>query len=1596
MSDLSENDGHRILLQNAILKINEMQNKLIAAEEARHEPVAITGMACRFPGGANSPQEFWQLLKEGRDAIVEIPPERWPVDEYYDPDPAAAGKIATRWGGFLSQVDQFDAQFFGISPREAASMDPQQRLLLETTWEALEAAGEVPDQLAGSLTGVFVGLYSNDYEQLQFRSPATLGAYAGPGTSRNIAAGRLSYSLDLRGPSVALDTACSSSLLAVHLACQSLRARECHLALAAGVNLLLAPHFLIATSKMHMLAADGRCKTFDAAANGIVLSEGCGVVVLKRLSDALAAGDPILALIRGSAANQDGRSAALTAPNPLAQRDVIQQALSQAHLQPQDIGYIETHGTGTVLGDPIEYEALSSVFGSAPEAGPCYLGAVKTNIGHAGAASGMAGLIKAILVLRHKEIPPLLHLQTLNPAIHLDQSPFCIPTTCVPWEAPSQRYYAGVSSFGWSGTNVHVVLEEAPAAPAQESMHADEARTDEPPPLWLLPLSARSPHALRQFAHTCSSFLRQQPPQALPALSFTACLRRSHHPYRLCLLGPSPDALASQALTRAHASGELAPAGAPALLLVFAGQGCLWPGVARRLLRQEPVFAQQIEYLDALLTPRTGWSLLRLLAQTPLPESARQLEQTHVAQPVLFAVQVALARLLQHWGLRPAAVLGHSVGEIAAALIGGQVSEQEAAELVSERGRLMEAARGRGKLLAVGLARRELESLLDELEVEETEVGVACENAPRALVLWGTPGGLARVEQAVRGRQGQVRELPGAYPFHSPWLSEVQEPLRRRLAELHPQAGSVPFFSSLWGRQMEGQELTAEYWSRQVREPVRFAQAMQEVMRSFEQVAVVELGGRPVLQGALRQCLQEAGGRGRVWASLRGPQEGGEDEVDERACLLESVGGMYEQGLEPEWERVNRWASSPPPPVVAWPAYPWQRQRFWLEHHEPEFVQPDWTSWLYRPAWRLQQRAAQTGSKGQGMPTHWLLLSDEGGVAASLEQVWCQREIPVLRLRLPREEQDWAAWWRACWQQEEMQAWLASVRAAPQGLLAMAQLGSLDLERESREPQALLQRLYNGWQSLYMARQTLTRAAPGVRARLWLATRQAQAIGGEQPAGGDGECACWGAAWWGLGRVLALEQPDWWGGLCDLDGQASITEQVEALTQEWGEGESEEQVSWRSGQRFVFRVQRQPTRVEGTTTAWPVRAEGSYLLTGGPGSLGQHLGQWLVEAGARHLVLVNRSGEPGAASEIIADWRRQGVQVEVRACDVREREQVVSLLSCFGRQWPVLRGIVHAAGVSQPLRLGEMDWQNWKQVTGAKLLGGWWLSNLSQQQPVEWILACSSAASIWGVPGQGSYAAANAVLDQLAWAHQRTGCRMVSVNWGPWAAGGIASPQIQQRLERMGMLALPAREALAALAMYVRGDAQGKQVLITRIDWQRFAASYEARGERAILEEVRPERSEPGKDSGDEPARRSALALALEERDESERLRQVERVLSREVGEVLGRTEQQELGRTQGFFEAGMDSLLAVEVRQRLQAQVSQPLPATLVFDYPTLARLAQFLVQNGSGDRASTHPAAVSPERASTAMLEELEHISEEDAESMLHEELENLLKRL
>jgi acyl transferase domain-containing protein len=649
--------------RRALLTIRRLQLELEALKKERTEPIAIIGMSCRFPGGANSPEAFWQLLVEGRDAITEVPSDRYDINEFYDPDIDAPGKTISRWGGFLDSIDQFDPMFFGISPREATYLDPQQRLLLEVTWEAIERAGLPPEKLHGSQAGVFIGLFNRDYfdmqlEQMVYENAASANPYTGIGNGPSFAAGRLSYLLGLQGPSMVVDTVCSSSLVAVHLACQSLHNNECNLAFAGATNLIFYPLSTIVTSKMRALSPQGRSKTFDASADGFVRGEGCAVVILKRLSKALADGDPILALIRGSAVNQDGRSSGLTAPNGLAQQAVIQQALSNAGLTPEQISYIEAHGTGTVLGDPIEVEALKAVMGQPRANGAeCVLGSVKTNIGHLESCAGMAGLIKTVLCLQHGIIPPVLHLKTLNPHISLKNTPFVIPTSLRAWPQGVERRYAGVSGAGLSGTNAHVVLEEAPEL---ASIQNDASKIEKDETAYLLPLSARDPQALKQLARAYQRELTA-PGSMLPSASlrdicYTASTRRTHYACRIALVAQSHEELASQLETFAEGeqvpgtSSEAAGEAKPGPVFMFAGQGTQWVGMGRQLFEQEPVFRALIEECDALLRQHVQWSLLEELQ---VDEKHSRLHETGVAQPALFAIQVALAALWRSWGILP-------------------------------------------------------------------------------------------------------------------------------------------------------------------------------------------------------------------------------------------------------------------------------------------------------------------------------------------------------------------------------------------------------------------------------------------------------------------------------------------------------------------------------------------------------------------------------------------------------------------------------------------------------------------------------------------------------------------------------------------------------------------------------------------------------------------------------------------------------------------------------------------------------------------------------------------------------------------------------
>ncbi len=902
--------------------VEEAVPEVAISQEMQREPIAVIGVGCRFPG-ADSPAAFWQLLRDGVDAITEVPAERWDVDAYFDLNPKVPGKMYTRWGGFLANVDVFDAQFFGIAPREAINMDPQQRLLLEVTWEALEHAGQAAANLVGSQTGVFVGISNNDYGNLRRVGDFTqsINPYSGTGNVHSVAAGRLSYVLGLQGPCVALDTACSSSLVAVHLACQSLRNAECDMALAGGVNLILSPEGTIYFSRLRVMAADGRCKTFDAAADGYVRSEGCGVVVLKRLSDALADGDNILAVIRGSAINQDGRSQGLTAPNGLAQQAVIRKALADAGVTPDQISYVETHGTGTALGDPIEVQALAAVLGEGRAANePFFMGAVKASIGHAEAAAGVAGLIKVVLALQHGEIPPHLHLREPNPLIAWQDIPVAIPAERMTWPYDERRRIAGISAFGFSGTNAHAIVEETPSSPhrSEESL---------PGQAYLLPLSARSPEALQAMAAAYQDFLAAdavEPAVHLADICYTAGVRRSHHDYRLAVVAHNREEFVEQleAFRRDEArsglsSGRYVPGLQHKVVFVFSGQGSQWFGMGRELLEQEPIFRETLERCDQAIQQYADWSLLEQL--TADESESRLVDQIDVIQPTLFAIQVGLAALWRSWGIEPDAVVGHSMGEVAAACVASALTLDDAARIICRRSNLMRRVSGKGAMAVVGLS---LEEAAKVLTGYEDRLSTAVSNGPRSTVLSGDPESLQEVLDTLTARDIFCRRVKVNVASHSPQMDPLCADLSQALEGLSPEASSIPIYSTVNNVVSDGRDLNTTYWVKNLRKPVRFWTTVEQLLEDGHDI-FIEISPHPILLSTIRKGLCDLGQDGDTLPSMR-RREG------ERAVMLGSCGALHGMGYPVDWRKLYPAGGWP----VHLPAYPWQRERFWLSPAE--------------------------------------------------------------------------------------------------------------------------------------------------------------------------------------------------------------------------------------------------------------------------------------------------------------------------------------------------------------------------------------------------------------------------------------------------------------------------------------------------------------------------------------------------------------------------------------------------------------------------------------------------------------------------------------
>ncbi|MFE4588485.1 type I polyketide synthase [Streptomyces laurentii] len=895
-------------LKRAYLTMERLRRQVQEYEWARSEPIAIVGTGCRFPGGVTDPDSYWRMLAEGTDAVGEIPAGRWDHDAFYDEEAGAPGKIYTRAGAFLDDLEYFDHDFFGISQREAIAMDPAQRLSLTVCWEALEDAGLAPSSLAGSRTGVFMGAASWDYITAQLRHPDEVSAYTSSGSAASFIPARIAYLLDLRGPNVAVDTACSSSLVAVHQACQSLRLGECDTALAGGVNVVLSPLLMISQSQFGSVSRQGRARTFSDDADGYVRGEGGGVVVLKRLSDAQRDKDRILALVRGGAVNQDGRSAGITAPNGAAQRDVFRRALTAAGVTADQVGYIETHGTGTRLGDPIEAEALADVYGR-DHGSPLYLGAVKTNLGHLEAAAGIAGLIKASLCLQHGEIPPNLHFTRLNSNISFKDTTFGIPTATTAWPRTEGRRTAAVSSFGLSGTNAHLILEQAPPAtpPAEDTRR----------PVSVLPLSARSESALAALAGRYAERLRTDD-TALADVAHAAGTGRSHFRHRLAAVGATRADIADQLAS--FARGEDVPdlvqgeAGNGDVVFLFTGQGAQRPGMARGLYATQPTFRRAVDECAGILRPLLDRPLLEVLF--PDDPDDRRIQDTAYAQPATFVVEYAMAELWRSWGITPAAVLGHSFGECVAATVAGAMSLADGLAFAVERARIIQEFSLPGTMAAIFASEEEVAA---ELAAHPGRIGIAAINGPASVAISGERELVEAVCAAFGARGVKAKQLHIASAGHSPLMDPVMEPLRHAAQKIAFHAPRIPLVSNVTGELWPwDQAPDPEYWSRHVRGTVRFADGLA-TLRSMGHHTFVEVGPAPTLLGVISDALPP-GHEDLLLPSLRPGH-------DDWAVLLPTVAELYAAGAPVDWSGFDRDYTRARVPV---PTYPFDPVHCWL------------------------------------------------------------------------------------------------------------------------------------------------------------------------------------------------------------------------------------------------------------------------------------------------------------------------------------------------------------------------------------------------------------------------------------------------------------------------------------------------------------------------------------------------------------------------------------------------------------------------------------------------------------------------------------------
>ncbi|WP_435112229.1 type I polyketide synthase, partial [Nocardiopsis synnemataformans] len=1432
--------------------------------------------------------------------------------------------------------------------------------------------------LAGAPVGVFVGINPPQYGLSVEETTENLEGYLGTGSAASVASGRISYTFGFEGPAITVDTACSSSLVAMHLAVQALRNGECETVLTGGTSVMTAPRVFTEFSRQRGVAPDGRCKAFAAAADGMGLAEGVGMVVLERLSDARRNGHEVLAVVRGSAVNQDGASNGLTAPNGPSQQRVIRAALANAGLVPGDVDAVEAHGTGTSLGDPIEAQALLATYGQErPEGRPLWLGSVKSNIGHTQAAAGVAGVIKMVQAMRHGVLPRTLHIDEPTPEVDWESGAVSLLTEAVEWPDNGRPRRAGVSSFGVSGTNAHLILEQAsedasgPGGPRSAVSSASGEDTGAPLGLWVV--SGRSDEALRAQAGRLAEHVRANPDLDPVDVGYSLATTRAHHAHRAVVTGATREELLAglDALTQSRAAGDLVQGiatghgGSGGTVLVFPGQGSQWVGMGVDLYESSVVFRERMDACAAALKPFTGWDLLDVLRGG---SGALSLERVDVVQPALFAVMVSLARLWEAQGVVPDAVIGHSQGEIAAAFVCGALSLEDAARVVALRSRIIgEDLAGHGGMVSVPLAVEEAEGLIGPWS---GRLGVAAVNGPSATVVSGEAGAVEEFLAVCEGRGVRARRVPVDYASHSAAVEAIRERLLEDLAPIVPRSSQVPFFSTLRDEVIDTAGLDAQYWFENLRHPVGFHSGIRTLLESGHSL-FVEVSAHPVLTIGVQETVDEAEAASAVVVPSLRRDEGG------AGRFLSSLGAAHVGGAAVDWDAVftGLAGSGRAPRRVDLPTYAFQHQHYWIEDERAgagiAAVPPgDSVFWEAVEGRDAKALAAELGVNGE-------VQSSLDTVLPALSE-WRQRQ---------REQSTVQGWryditWKRCPDPGPVHldgTWLVlSTEAAgdiARGVTdALARNGVRTLSvtpdsKQSADPSALAERLRAVFTELSDAHEelpsisgvvsllgmdegshpdhpvvrvglaatvNLLRALPeaGVDAPVWVVTRGAVSTGSVDVLDSPVQ-----ALVWGLGRVAALEYPERWGGLVDLparpDGRA-----LDRLCAVVSGLDGEDQVAVRASGVHVRRLVRASRPAPGAV--W--RSRDTALITGGTGGLGARLARWLVGNGTGHVVLTSRRGpEAPGAEELRAELEALGARVTIAACDAADREALAGLMERVDTPESPLRTVAHTAGVVRTETLARTSLEEIADIFSGKTAGADNLVDLVNADTVDTVLLYSSMSGVWGVGEHAAYAAANAYLDALAHHCRDRGIPATSIAWGSWGEGGMIDDAAEAILGRQGLVTMSPESALAGLAGAVGED---RAFLgIADIDWERFTATFTVRRPSPLLRDLPDAREDkPGPD--EERPEEHALIQRLLGLSEDERQRALVELVRSHAAVVLGHGSPREIAPDRPFQQVGFDSLAAVELRNRLRNASGLRLTATVVFDHPTPTELAQHLGQ--------------------------------------------------